>query len=796
MSHMILCRTVVDSDVIDRFSSEGEAVVTIMDIDLWDVLFKTASRPASCSRRTIVLHNTDVAVDGARDEYRDTYDVIFVQMDLHDVIANIIEEISKPKLVIICGTRLVEAALQAPWCSVAHIPKADVDVDVVMCGDESAWCVWSSSSSSSFVTIVRADVSTMTVMPAMPAMSAHPESQYVSLVRSVLDRGESRPDRTGTGTLSLFGAPALHFDLSTGMFPLLTTKRVFWRGVVEELLWFLRGSTDARELADKRVHIWDANASREALDAAGLPDRVEGDLGPCFVAGTSVCTSTGMVPIERIIPGDVVLTHLGHMCPVMAVMQHRHTGDMTSIGVRGVPGMLTCTPEHPVYARLWGGFVDGISGGEATFVPASQLRPHVHAVGTKMIATEELATTMDQRPEFWWVMGAFVRSGWIASEIDGEHVYIVVPCDCESIVQAAYPDRSRLCQSSSSGERLYDLGLSTTALAAFHLLGHSDRAKHVPLFVHLAPRPLVAQFLRGLLMVALDIAERDGSYSDDFELTTASRELVLDLQRLLGKMGMVAQVSFDAHIRGVGAFTIRRGQGESFLEDGHLWHRVRHVETIHTQDTSVYNLSVLGDESYTVNTIAVHNCYGFQWRHFGATYVDAKTDYTGQGVDQIAEIVRLLRTDPTSRRILLSAWNPAAQRDMALPPCHVVCQFYVSNVSDERPTLSCHMYQRSVDIGLGLPFNIASYALLTCLLAHVVGMRRGEIIVTPGDAHIYVNHVAALRTQVTLSPRAFPKLDVIGISPRFPENIADLTLANFDLQGYTPHPAISMPLAT
>ncbi len=133
--------------------------------------------------------------------------------------------------------------------------------------------------------------------------------------------------------------------------------------------------------------------------------------------------------------------------------------------------------------------------------------------------------------------------------------------------------------------------------------------------------------------------------------------------------------------------------------------------------------------------------YGFQWRHFGAKYVDAHTDYTGKGADQLADVVRLLREEPTSRRIILSAWNPVDLSQMALPPCHVLSQFYVSAAGE----LSCQLYQRSADMGLGVPFNIASYALLTHLLARVSGLKAGELVHTIGDAHVYLNHVRPLR---------------------------------------------------
>ena len=179
--------------------------------------------------------------------------------------------------------------------------------------------------------------------------------------------------------------------------------------------------------------------------------------------------------------------------------------------------------------------------------------------------------------------------------------------------------------------------------------------------------------------------------------------------------------------------------------------------------------------------------YGFQWRHFGAKYVDMHTDYTGQGVDQLAECIHKIKTNPTDRRILLSAWNPADLSLMALPPCHMFCQFYVS--ADGK--LSCLMYQRSCDMGLGVPFNIASYSLLTCMIAQCCGLQPGEFIHMLGDTHVYSNHVEPLKTQLERTPRAFPKLK---INPN-KTDIDSFVLEDFTLEGYNPYPNIKMEMA-
>lgn len=178
--------------------------------------------------------------------------------------------------------------------------------------------------------------------------------------------------------------------------------------------------------------------------------------------------------------------------------------------------------------------------------------------------------------------------------------------------------------------------------------------------------------------------------------------------------------------------------------------------------------------------------YGFQWRHFGATYKDCKTDYSGQGVDQLKEVIRQIRDTPDSRRIIMTAWNPTDLPLMALPPCHLMCQFFVANGE-----LSCQLYQRSGDMGLGVPFNIASYSLLTYMLAHVTKLKPGDFIHTLGDAHVYMNHVEPLKLQLQRTPRPFPKLHIT----RDVHDIDDFTVRDFILEGYHPHPTIKMDMA-
>lgn len=182
--------------------------------------------------------------------------------------------------------------------------------------------------------------------------------------------------------------------------------------------------------------------------------------------------------------------------------------------------------------------------------------------------------------------------------------------------------------------------------------------------------------------------------------------------------------------------------------------------------------------------------YGFQWRHYGAEYVDYNKNYDGKGIDQLKQCIEKIKTNPSDRRIVMTAWNPSDIDKMALPPCHMFCQFYVN---DEK--LSCLMYQRSCDVGLGVPFNIASYSLLTYLVAHVCGLQPGEFVYMMGDVHIYKSHVDALKEQMKREMREFPKLRIRDTDGEYVRNIDNITTDNIILEDYNPHPVIKMDMA-
>lgn len=199
-----------------------------------------------------------------------------------------------------------------------------------------------------------------------------------------------------------------------------------------------------------------------------------------------------------------------------------------------------------------------------------------------------------------------------------------------------------------------------------------------------------------------------------------------------------------------------------------LWFLKGDTNIKYLQDNGVRIWNEWADENGDLGHV-----YGYQWRSW--------PDYQGGHIDQITEVINTIKNNPNSRRILVSAWNVADINNMNLPPCHILFQFYVANGK-----LSMQLYQRSADIFLGVPFNIASYALILLMVAQVTGLKPGEFIHTLGDAHIYLNHLEQVKLQLSREPRPLPKMK---INPDI-KDIFDFKFEDFELTDYNPHPHI------
>ncbi|MHA6251144.1 thymidylate synthase [Oceanobacillus sp. CAU 1775] len=212
-------------------------------------------------------------------------------------------------------------------------------------------------------------------------------------------------------------------------------------------------------------------------------------------------------------------------------------------------------------------------------------------------------------------------------------------------------------------------------------------------------------------------------------------------------------------------FGIRSLEDESFKKE-------------YQEQMNIFKENILSDNEFAEKFGDLGFVYGKQWRHWETK--------NGETIDQIKDVIHSIKHNPDSRRHIVSAWNPEDVPSMALPPCHTLFQFYVADGK-----LSCQLYQRSADIFLGVPFNIASYALLTHLIAHECGLEVGEFVHTFGDAHIYSNHVEQIKTQLQRDVRELPKLELNMEK----QSIFDFELSDFKIVDYNPHPAIKAPIA-
>lgn len=219
-------------------------------------------------------------------------------------------------------------------------------------------------------------------------------------------------------------------------------------------------------------------------------------------------------------------------------------------------------------------------------------------------------------------------------------------------------------------------------------------------------------------------------------------------------------------------------QGPDMTNFGHRSQEDEDFNQEYQKQLSLFCDQILADDAFAQKYGELGPVYGKQWRSWETS--------RGQTIDQIKDVIEMIKTNPDSRRLIVSAWNPEDVPSMALPPCHTLFQFYVADGK-----LSCQLYQRSGDTFLGVPFNIASYALLTHLIARETNLEVGEFVHTIGDAHIYTNHFDQIQEQLTREPRALPTL---WINPDKP-SIFDLTVEDIKVENYDPHPAIKAPVA-
>jgi len=654
------------------------------------------------------------------------------------------------------------------------------------------------------------------------------EMQYLNLINKILEKGTLEKGRNGN-TLTIFGE-SMRFSLENGRIPILTSKKTAWKTCLKELLWFIRGETDNKLLQQQGVHIWDGNTSREFLDSRGLRLYPEGAAGPCFVKGTKVLTHNGYKNIEEINNNDAVYTHNGNFNPVVENMIRNYNGELYKIRPKYSPYNIVCTPEHPFYARKFivkNRFkIDGVEkrnvvfSDDPKFIKAKDLIKGQYFLGMKIeekeIIPEFLLNGVIRKldnPNFWWMMGLFVGDGWLVYEKNGNyernriHFVIANTQIGEYLPKLQSVITNLLHKSDNNGCKIY---YSTNHEIAniLKLFGKYAKNKIIPNFVHEAPKHLINEFLKGY--VAADGCKRTLCLNESTRLTTISYNLAFGVQRLYYKLGFIGSLQFSkrqgttkefpngkiCNVNDAYLFEIyenKRRADYSFIEDGYAWITIKNIEIENVVNTKVYNLAVVNDNSYIVNNICVHNCYGYQWRNFGASYncftgKSLGAEHPFDGVDQLQQIIDQLKNPETrnSRRLILTAWNPKQLDEMALPPCHVMCQF---NVHDGNK-LSCAMTQRSCDAPIGSPFNIASYSFLTHLIAKHCGLEAHEFVYFMGNCHIYEENIEGAKLQITRAPFSFPTVSIKQVR----ENIDDYQVDDFEIHNYVSHEPIKMKM--
>lgn len=639
-----------------------------------------------------------------------------------------------------------------------------------------------------------------------PNISNKLESSYLSTLNYVMQKGHTRNGRNGE-VKSIFSRN-LTFNLEHNKIPLLTTKKMFFRGIVEELLFFIRGQTNSKLLEEKGINIWKANTTRQFLDQRGLKydegemgpmygyqwrnfngeldqlqkviDQIknnpesrrilltdynplqaeQGVLYPCFLANTIVLTENGYKFIQNVEMTDKLLSHTGKFQHINSIQKTLYKkGDILELNVAHHPHTIKTTPEHPFYVKEVT-FIKkryktvDVKTSEPQWVEAKNLKSN-HYIGMKINKhnivpkftftktinqhkTNIIHKTLDNEDE-WFLLGYFLGDGWI--EWSRQGVFNLVFCyDDEELIDTLLT-RLGITHSYKNHNHKLPNQSKTFVCTNFELwnilkdFGHLAHNKRIPEWVQNAPINYVQKFIDGY-------TKADGCYTNRQELkyTTVSKSLAFGLQRLYLKLGKVLPVCYQDRkptcviqgrtVNQHGTYSSYWKEPEktsSFyvLEDDYIWYKIRNI-----------------DECIYSNPITVYN-------------FDVDNDHT------------------------------YCVENLLVHNCHsIMIQFYV-----EDTYLDMKVFNRSSDLFLGLPFNIASSSLLLILIAKTCNLKPRNLHIDLGDAHIYQQHMNQAKDQCLRIPYQCPTLriekDLNCIS-----DIENLTFEDFILEDYNHHSAI------
>lgn len=563
--------------------------------------------------------------------------------------------------------------------------------------------------------------------------------QYHDLMRHILDHGVRKQDRTGTGTLSVFGYQ-MRFDLNKG-FPLVTTKKVWMKGVIHELLWFLGcydnrykryGLTNIKYLVDNNVHIWDEWVyeayKKQVKKPLLMPNFIQkikednrfamrwGSLGNVYQKqwlAWQVVEQTNPQRFEREEPAiEAVFTR---QKPVFSSNHQKIVGN--------------------IYSSRYGEFV--------------VIKEYTVKRGTR-----------DDFSRYAYAI-QFLKTGYVSrnhtkqSVLKGlikDHYFpIVEGVGCLGDVNS-YTQEDK--------EILYQTWVGL--LKRCYSPKHTGYANYGGKSVFMDKKWLIfSEFAKEVKKIPNWVLKK--TFPDEY---TLDKDYFKTNKYSSKTCIWLSKEDQNAN-------TIRN---KSYLAVSPERHE--------------YVFTSIGQfaRQWGMTSASIQDCLKGRIQSYnGWLFREADIDgYSVRHVNQIREIVALLKHNPDSRRIILNAWNVAEIEKMALPPCHTMAQFYVSDGK-----LSCQLYQRSADVFLGVPFNIASYALLTHMVAQVCGLQPGEFVWTGGDTHLYANHLEQVETQLA---RELHPLPTLQLNPEI-KDIFDFRYQDIAIENYQPHPAIKAPVA-
>lgn len=532
--------------------------------------------------------------------------------------------------------------------------------------------------------------------------------QYLELLEDVMRHGERTDDRTGTGTYSVFGRQ-LRFNLEDG-FPLVTTKKVFWRGIVEELLWMLRGDTNVRRLQEKGVRIWN-----EWID-------VDGDLGPIYGyqwrktyrINTSVCE---IVKRKRFV--DTYVEEKPDIIPV----NHEY--------IEGCLGQSLMSNLGYEFKVIGCELVE--VNGKRRVMYTIQFTNTRHVKKVRKDAAIKGAVKDDFEPSVYGV-------GYVGN--------IDVNVKKTELYKRAYKIWNSMLQ------RCYD--------KSFHEYGNYGG-------------------------IGVTVCKRWHNFTNFF----------YDIKSLYGYYDWKKSRKYELDKDYFG-YDVYCPEGCLFIEKS-INTKLCRARALEYKGKLYIDSKDLCDENPQLNQKYLNKVLS-KGKGIGV-YSDVKVvelesdefvRYKFEPIDQLAGVINSIKTDPTSRRLIVTAWNPSDIDNMALPPCHCFFQFHVRSGK----YLDLQLYQRSADLFLGVPFNIASYSLLLMMVAQECSLIPGEFVHTFGDAHIYLNHIEQVQRQLDRIPLPLPNVTIDNATwdgKRL--GIFDLTSDNIHLLDYKHYPPISAPVS-